>query len=78
MNNNEYSRLLELKDLMKTQSVSSEEKKEYMQLLYQNGNITKEQFDSFLDDKNSDDIVKAALVIGGILLAAWLIKKIID
>lgn len=78
MNNSEYNRLLHLKNLISTNKASMEEKREYMTILYQNGNITKEQYDKFLSEKNSDDIVKAGLTIGGFILAVWLLSKLTD
>ena len=78
MNNNEYNRLLELKELIDHNQASSQDKKEYMTILYRNGNITRQQYDAFLSNQNSDEIVKAALTIGGVLLATWLIAKLID
>lgn len=78
MTNLDYNRLLKLKNLINQNKASTPEKKEYMKLLYQNGNITKAQYDSFLKDNNSDDIVSAALTIGGVMLATWLISKLIE
>ncbi len=78
MNNSEYNRLLELKDLINNNSASKTDKKEYMGILFRNGNISKQQYDNFLSDQNSDDIVKAALTIGGVVLATWLISKSFD
>ena len=78
MNNSEYNRLLELKNLINNNSASKTNKKEYMEILFRNGNISKEQYDNFLSNQNSDDIVKAALTIGGVVLATWLITKLFD
>lgn len=78
MTNLDYNRLLKLKNLINQNKASNPEIKEYMKLLYQNGNITKEQYDSFLKNNNSDDIVNAALTIGGVMLATWLISKLIE
>lgn len=78
MNNNEYNRLLELKDLINNNSASKTDKQEYMEILFRNGNISEQQYDKFLSDQNSDEIVKAALTIGGVVLATWLISKLFD
>ena len=78
MNNTNYNRLLELKELLKENKASKTEKKEYIGILYENGNITQEQYDSFLKDENSENIVGAALTIGGVILATWLISKLFD
>lgn len=78
MNNNEYRRLLELKELINQNQASSRQKKEYLELLYRNGNITESQYKSFLKNQNTDDIIKAALTIGGVVLVAWLISKLLE
>ena len=78
MNNSEYNRLLELKNLINESKATKNDKKEYISILYKNGNISKEQYDKFLSVQNSDDIVNAALPIGGVVLAVWLISKLFD
>jgi hypothetical protein len=78
MNNKRYQRLLELKDIIKEKKASKKEKKEYMMILYENGNISKGQYDKFNKGENSDNIVNAALTIGGIILASWLITKLFE
>lgn len=78
METKEYSRLLELKSLINDKRASTIEKKEYMEILYRNGNITKQQYDSFITNQNSDEIINAALTIGGVILATWLISRILD
>jgi len=78
MNNNQYSRLLELKELIDQNRATLQQKKEYIELLYQNGNITEQQYKSFLNNQNADEIIKAALTIGGVVLAAWLISKLLE
>jgi hypothetical protein len=78
MNHIDYSRLLELKRLIDNKQASSEQKREYLNILYRNGNITKEQFDAYLKNQNADDIINAALTIGGVLLATWLITKLFE
>lgn len=78
MNNTDYSRLLELKRLINNKQASSEQKREYLNILYRNGNITKEQFDAYQKNQNADEIINAALTIGGVLLATWLIAKLFD
>lgn len=78
MNNNSYSRLLKLKGLIDQNSATPQQKKEYIELLYQNGNITEQQYKSFLNNQNADEIIKAALTIGGVVLAAWLISKLLE
>ena len=76
MNNLEYDRLLELKRLVDNKTATKKERKEYMTILYNNGNISQEQYNNFLNNQNSDDIVNYALTIGGVILATWLISKL--
>jgi len=78
MNNYEYNRLLQLKDLIDRKVASKTQKNEYMDILYRNGNISKRQYDNYLADQNSDEVVNAALTIGGVILATWLISKLFD
>lgn len=78
MNTQEYNKLYSLKNKIDAQTATGEEKKEYMTLLYRNGNITKAQYDKFLSNENTEEIVKAGLTIGGFVLAAWLISKLLD
>ena len=72
----DYNRLLELKRLIRNDNASKKERKEYMTLLYRNGNISKKQYDIFLSDQSSDDVINAALTIGGVILATWLLTKL--
>ena len=76
MKNIEYNRLLKLKRLVKNKSATKKETKEYMTILYKNGNISKGQYEQYLSNQNSDDVVNAALTIGGVMLATWLITKL--
>lgn len=78
MNNLEYSRLLELKKLIQNKQATAEQKKEYISILYRNGSITKEQFDAYQKNQNADEIINAAMTIGGVLLATWLISKLFE
>jgi hypothetical protein len=76
MKNTEYNRLLELKRLVKNKSATKKETNEYMTILYKNENISQGQYEKYLSNQNSDDIVNAALTIGGVMLATWLITKL--
>ena len=42
-----YERLLELKSSIDNSQASAKDKKEYLKLLYENGNITKQQYESY-------------------------------
>lgn len=78
MNNLDYARLLELKRLINSKQATAEQKREYINILYRNGNISKEQFDSYQKNQNTDEIINAALTIGGVLLATWLLTKLFE
>ena len=78
MNQIDFSRLLVLKGLIDNKQASLEEKKEYLSILYSNGNITKEQYEAYQKNHNAEEIVNAALTIGGVLLAAWLLTKLFE
>ena len=71
-------RLQELNWKINNKNASPEEKLEYLQLLYDNGNITSEQLESYKKGRNVDDILMAAMVIGGAALVALIFKKLLD
>ena len=72
----DYNRLEYLNSKVKNETASKSEKDEYMQLLYQNKSITKSQYDKYLSDKSSDNVLGAAITIGGILLLGYIIDKL--
>jgi len=78
MTNIEYERLNSLRELIKSNKATAPERKEYMKLMYDNGHITEKQYNNYLSENNSDDIIKATLVLGGSILIAWLLTKIFD
>ncbi len=78
MKNDDFTHLLELKRLIDSNKASTQQKKEYIEILYRNGNITKEQYEAYLNNQNADEIINAALTIGGVILVAWLISKLFD
>ncbi|MGV7105777.1 hypothetical protein [Flavobacterium sp. U410] len=74
----DYIRLQQLSDKVKANSATQQEKDEYMQMLYQNGSITQNQYDKYLKDKSNNDTWEAAKTIGGILLLGFLLKKLFE
>ena len=78
MMNNEYYRLLELKRLIDTKRATKNDEREYIDLMYSQNRITQKQYENYMSNKNSDDILQATLTIGGVLLAAWLLNKLIN
>lgn len=77
-NNLDYNRFIELNQKIKNNTATGSEKDEYMLALYNNGNITKAQYDKYLSDKSSNDVINAGLAIGGILLVAYLVSKLFE
>jgi hypothetical protein len=76
--NLDYNRLNYLKNKIKAKTASKSERDEYMLSLYRNGNITKKQYDDYLENPNSasNDVVEAALTIGGVVLLAYLLSQL--
>jgi len=72
----DYNRLEYLNSKVKNDTATTSEKDEYMLLLYQNESITKSQYDNYLSDKSSDNVLGAAITIGGILLLGYIIDKL--
>jgi hypothetical protein len=73
----DYFKLQQLSDKVKNNSATQIEKDEYMVMLYNNGSITKSQYDKYLNDKNEQDTIGAAITIGGIILLGYLISKLV-
>lgn len=74
----DYHRLHELKVLIDSGGATTTEKNEYMKKLFDNGNIKKEQYESFIQGKNSDNILRAGSVIGGFVLLHWVVFKFLE
>ena len=74
----DYKRLQQLSNKVKANTATQQEKDEYMKMLYQNNSITKNQYDKYLNDKNSNDTIGAAVTIGGIILLGYLLDKLIN
>lgn len=74
----DYYKLQQLSDKVKSNTATQNEKDEYMLLLYNNGSITKNQYDTYITDKSSNESLGAAITIGGIILLGYLISKFVD
>ena len=74
----DYNRLIYLNQRIKAGNATGDERKEYMLMLYRNGSITKSQYDAFIANNNTEEIFKAAVIIGGALLVGYLLTKLID
>ncbi len=70
-------RLSELTQKIQKGMATQTEKDDYMWMLFQNGSITKKQFDGYMGNNDtSSDLLNAGLTIGAIILLGLLIKKI--
>lgn len=78
MKNNEYQKLMDLKDLIGNGKADASQKNEYMKLMFENGHITKKQYNDYISNPDSDYLIKGALTIGAVLLASWLVSKLFD
>ena len=76
-NSGDIQRIFDLNQKLKDKTATKLEKDEYMGLLYKNHSITKKQFDDYKLGRNSDDLIEAALTIGGIVLLGYLISKLV-
>jgi len=74
---NRKRRLQELNWKINNNIATSAEKLEYMEILHQEGKITDEQLDAYRRGKNSDAILKTAMVIGGALLVLWILNELL-
>lgn len=74
----EANRLLELNLKVKNGRASKMEKDEYMQELFARNSITKKQYSDYKQGRNSEDILDAALAIGGIVLLGYLIGELLN
>lgn len=69
-------RLAELSPKVRAGIATKMERDEYMLLLYQNGSISLQQYRDYQAGKNTEEIVNAALAIGGIVLLGYLLSKL--
>lgn len=74
--NIDYKKLSYLGDRVKLGIATKEEKDEFMLILCQNGSITQKQYNDYLTNQNAEEIVKAALAIGVVILIGYLLKEI--
>ena len=72
-----YQRFQELNQKIRNKTATNREKLEYIEMLYHNGNISKEQFEEY-KSRNNNDFLKVGLVIGGALIGAWLLSELLD
>lgn len=49
-----------------------------MLMLYNEGSITKNQYDKYITDKNNNESIGTAVTTGGIIFLGYLINNIFD
>ena len=76
--NNNINQLLSLNQKVLNHTATQKEIDDYMYLLYKNGSITQKQYSDFKEGRNVEDIIKAGLIIGGIVLLGYAIGKLFD
>lgn len=76
-NSNDIHRIFELSQKLQEKTATKIEKDEYMNLLLKNNSITRKQYEDYRSGRNTDDLVEAAMTIGGIFLLGYLISKLI-
>ena len=71
-----YMRLSFLGDKVKAGNATKAEKDEFMLMLQKNGSITTKQYNDYTANRNTDDIVNAALAIGAVVLIGYLLNEL--
>lgn len=75
-NQEDYEKLMALREKINNKTASFEEQKQYVRMLADEGKMTEEQYQMFAQkDKLQNDVLDAALIIGGALLLVWLASK---
>ncbi len=72
----DYNRLQYLKSLVTQGKATKIQKDELMKLLYQNGSISRVQYDDYLGGRDTDEILNAALVVAGTVLLGYLLGRL--
>ncbi len=71
----EYTRLSQLGEKVKAGTATKQEKDEFIDYMYSNGKMTKEQYDDYKAGRNKEEVTNAVLAAGAILLIAYLIDR---
>ena len=77
----DYEQLSILGDKVKAGTASKTEKDQFMLMLYSNGNITKQQYEEYLqtkNSKNSNEVLNAALAIGAVTIIGYLLSQLFE
>jgi hypothetical protein len=65
-----------LGDKVRSGKATAQEKDQFMNALYENGNLTKQQYEHYLKSKEKDEMVNLGLAVGGILLLGYLLSEV--
>lgn len=71
----DIKRLFDLNQKVNNGTASNAEKDAYMQMLHQQGSITDKQYNDYIQGRNVDSLISAALIIGGIFLLGYLLTR---
>ncbi|MCU0470882.1 MAG: hypothetical protein MUF58_20040 [Arcicella sp.] len=74
----DYQRLSNLSQKIQNGAATKSEKDDYMWMIYQNGSISKSQYDNYKNNQNVSDVLNAGLTIGAIILLGALLKKVVN
>jgi hypothetical protein len=74
----DYQRLSNLSQKIQNGAATKSEKDDYMWMIYQNGSISKSQYDNYKNNQNVSDVLNAGLTIGAIILLGALLKKVVS
>ena len=75
MSNLDHRYLFELKEKIERQNASSEEKREYIKILYENGSLSENLYGKYLDGQYTDEIINGAVTIGSIIIGNKLMTE---
>lgn len=78
-NQADYQILMDLRKKINNKTATFEEEKQYVRMLTDEGKLTQEQYKMFAEkDTLQNEVLNAALAIGGIILVAWLAGKLLE
>lgn len=72
----DYGRLSYLGERVKANLATNEERNEFMLMLLQSKNITEKQYNDYLANRNTEEILKAALAVGAVVLIGYVLKEL--
>ena len=70
-------RLIYLTDAVRNKTATKAEKDEWMLMLYNDGKISSTQYNKYLKDRNTDEILEATLAVVAIFLIGYLFLNLI-